>query len=57
VIGAGFGLRTLTHPVGLIAQIEVSFAECLIALILGWMLIGDDDRQMMMRRFGFSPKT
>jgi O-antigen/teichoic acid export membrane protein len=54
VIAAGFALRTLAHPVGLVSQFGVALVECLIALILGWILVGADDRQMMMRRFGFS---
>jgi hypothetical protein len=41
----------------LIAQFSVAVIESLAALALAWMLIGNDDRQMVMRRISSSAKA
>jgi len=57
VMSFGIGLRLLVSPVALIAQFSVAVIESLAALALAWMLIGNDDRQMVMRRISSSAKA
>jgi O-antigen/teichoic acid export membrane protein len=57
VLGIGFAMRWFLQPAGLLPQIGVAAFECLIAAILGWLLIGAEDRQAMLSRFGSAAKS
>jgi len=57
VMSVGVALKTLIGPVGMFSQFGIALVESVAALALAWMLIGNEDRQLVMRRISSSAKV